>query len=46
MTYDIEQDSDWLVREEQKIYSARGEGTLAHKRKRFRLIDVFAGAGE
>jgi DNA (cytosine-5)-methyltransferase 1 len=34
-----------LVREEQKIYDARSEGILARKRKRFRLIDVFAGAG-
>jgi len=35
----------WLIREEQKVYEARGEGILGRKRKRFRLIDVFAGAG-
>ncbi len=35
----------WLVREERKIYEARLDGALGRKRKRFRLIDVFAGAG-
>lgn len=45
MSYEIKKDSGWLIREERKIYNARGEGVLARKRKRFRLIDVFAGAG-
>lgn len=45
LNYVIKKDSEWLVREEQKIYDARDEGKLARKRKRFRLIDVFAGAG-
>jgi len=45
LTYEIKKNSAWLVREEQKVYGARGEGILARKRKRFRLIDVFAGAG-
>lgn len=35
----------WLVREEQRIYEGRTHGALARKRKRFRLIDIFAGAG-
>lgn len=43
--YEIKKDPEWLVREEQRIYHARGEGKLTCKRKRFRLIDVFAGAG-
>jgi len=38
-------DNQWLVREEQRIYESRTEGRLAHKRKRFRLIDAFSGAG-
>lgn len=42
---EIKKDATWLVREEEKIYQARGEGALGRKRKRFRLIDVFAGAG-
>lgn len=45
MTYEIKKNVGWFVREEQKIYEIRGEGVLARKRKRFRLIDVFAGAG-
>ena len=45
MTYEIKKDSMRLVREEQKIYDARSEGILARKHKRFRLFDVFAGAG-
>ena len=35
----------WLVREEQRVYKSRAEGKLIRKRKRFRLIDAFAGAG-
>jgi DNA (cytosine-5)-methyltransferase 1 len=38
-------DHEWLVREEQRLYESRTEGLLARKRKRFRLIDAFAGAG-
>ena len=34
-----------LVREEQRTYELRTDGKLARKRKRFRLIDAFAGAG-
>lgn len=34
-----------LVREEQRVYEARLEGKLGRRRKRFSLIDVFAGAG-
>ena len=34
-----------LVREEQCTYELRTDGKLARKRKRFRLIDAFAGAG-
>lgn len=44
-TYDSTQSADELVREEQEVYGARCVGVLARKRKRFRLIDVFAGAG-
>ncbi len=35
----------FLIREEQRTYELRMNGTLARKRKRFRLIDAFAGAG-
>lgn len=45
MTYEIKKDPRWLIREEQKVYEARDKGVLARKRKRYRLIDVFAGAG-
>jgi len=38
-------DNNLLVREEQRIYELRSDGKLALKRKRFRLIDSFAGAG-
>jgi len=38
-------DKRWLVREEQLIYERRSDGILVGKHKRFRLIDVFAGAG-
>jgi DNA (cytosine-5)-methyltransferase 1 len=38
-------DSHWLVREEQLVYDSRAAGKLSRKRKRYRLIDVFAGAG-
>lgn len=34
-----------LARDEERIYEARCRGVLAGGRKRFRLIDVFAGAG-
>ncbi len=35
----------WLIREEERVYEYRVEGKLARKGRRFRLIDVFAGAG-
>lgn len=45
MKYEITKEAARLIREEQKIWEARNEGILGRKRKRFRLIDVFAGAG-
>ena len=45
LNYKINKDLNWIAREEQKVYNAREDGVLARKRKRFRLIDVFAGAG-
>ena len=45
LEYEIKKDAAWLVREEEKVYQARGDGVLGRRRKRFRLIDVFAGAG-
>ena len=38
-------DSRWLARQEQRVYQSRLEGDFARKRRRFRLIDTFAGAG-
>lgn len=38
-------DRHLLVREEQRVYEARIDGTLGTRRTRFRLIDAFAGAG-
>jgi len=38
-------DANWLIQEEQRIYESRTDGKLARKRKRFRLIDAFSGAG-
>jgi DNA (cytosine-5)-methyltransferase 1 len=43
--YEIKKERTWLVREEERVYEARDKGVLSRKRKRFRLIDVFAGAG-
>ncbi len=37
--------NQWLLREEQRIYESRIDGELSRKRKRFRLIDAFSGAG-
>ena len=34
-----------FVREEQRTYELRTDDQIARKRKRFRLIDAFAGAG-
>jgi len=47
MKYELESKTvnQRLVREEQRIYGLRTDGKLARKRKRFRLIDAFAGAG-
>lgn len=38
-------DRQRLVKEEQYIYASRTDGKLSRERKRFRLIDAFAGAG-
>jgi len=38
-------DKQLFVREEQRVYECRMDGKLGRKRKRFRLIDAFAGAG-
>jgi DNA (cytosine-5)-methyltransferase 1 len=38
-------DDQWLLREEQHIYDCRTVDKLSRKRKRFRLIDTFSGAG-
>ena len=43
--YTLRKSENWLVREDERVYGARAEGKLARKRQRFRLIDVFAGAG-
>lgn len=47
MDYISEKDIDRqrLLSEEQRVYESRADGKLARKRKRFRLIDSFAGAG-
>jgi len=37
--------SEWLLHEEQRVYDARVSGSIITAPKRFRLIDVFAGAG-
>lgn len=33
------------IREDERVYESRLEGRLARKRKRYRLIDAFSGAG-
>lgn len=47
MKYDFVEQADkkWLVKEEQRLYERRLNGKLARKCTRFRLIDVFSGAG-
>jgi DNA (cytosine-5)-methyltransferase 1 len=47
MRYSVEHNSDpqWLLREEQRVYQSRVGGELARKRKHFRLVDAFSGAG-
>lgn len=47
MNYELKTETiaPWLLREEQRIYKSRKQGEFARKRKRFRLIDTFAGAG-
>jgi DNA (cytosine-5)-methyltransferase 1 len=47
MKYNVKHQPDnrWLLREEQRVYESRIDGELARKRKRFRLIDAFSGAG-
>ena len=41
----INKENGRLVREEQRTYEMRADGKLARKRKRFRLVDAFSGAG-
>ena len=36
---------DWLLLEEENVYGARTEGEILKEHHRFRLIDVFCGAG-
>ena len=38
-------ESQRALKEDARVYAARLEGRLARKRKRFRLIDAFSGAG-
>jgi len=47
MKYDtrLRKTDDWLLKEEKNIYKSRNEGKLTRKKLRFKLIDVFAGAG-
>ncbi len=48
MKYEIAEEisySEWLLREEQLVYDARVSGSIITAPKRYRLIDVFAGAG-
>jgi len=48
MKYEVkhhEYDGERLLREEQRVYLARASGELTRKRRRFRLIDAFSGAG-
>lgn len=45
LSFKIRNTLDWYVQEENKIYGARCDGSLSRKRRRFRLIDVFCGAG-
>jgi DNA (cytosine-5)-methyltransferase 1 len=40
-----ENDDQWLLREEQRVYQSRIDGELGRKRKRFRFVDAFSGAG-
>jgi DNA (cytosine-5)-methyltransferase 1 len=43
--YRAEVEPTRFLREEERLYALRSAGELGRKRKRFRLIDVFAGAG-
>ena len=38
-------DPKYLIKEDQAIYKARSAGKLAKKQKRYKLIDLFSGAG-
>jgi len=40
-----QKDSKWLLQEEQRVYNSRVDGKFGSKRKCFRLIDAFSGAG-
>jgi DNA (cytosine-5)-methyltransferase 1 len=44
-TYRAEAEPTRFLREEERLYILRSTGDLARKKRRFRLIDVFAGAG-
>lgn len=44
-TNNSKSENQWLIQEEQRVYNSRKDGKLARRRKRFRLIDTFAGAG-
>jgi DNA (cytosine-5)-methyltransferase 1 len=47
MKYSLKHETNgqWLIREENRVYQSRIDGELGRKRKRFRLIDTFSGAG-
>jgi DNA (cytosine-5)-methyltransferase 1 len=45
VNYESLKDKTWLIREDERVYEARRQGVLGMKHERFRLIDVFAGAG-
>ena len=45
MNYQDGIDQTLLIKEDERIYGDRNKGKLARKCKRYRLIDVFAGAG-
>lgn len=45
MRYKTEVEPAKFLREEERLYELRSGGELVRKRKRFRLIDVFGGAG-
>ena len=42
---DIKIEKSFLLKEDEKTYGARCSGRLLHNPKRYRLIDLFCGAG-